>query len=65
MRARGRVRVCVCVRERGGGGGSDRVKEKSERVLVGLCLLLYCSFNFMDSLFYEPALTTTKVPLLG
>ena len=29
--------------------------------LVVLRLLLYCSFNFMYSLFYEPAMTTTKI----
>ena len=30
-----------------------------------LCLLMYSSFNFMYSLFYEPAMTTTKLPLVG
>ena len=34
-------------------------------LLVMLCLLLYCSFNFMYALFYEPAKTTTKLPLVG
>ena len=34
-------------------------------LLVMLCLLLYCSFNFMYSLFYEPAKTTTKLPFAG
>ena len=34
-------------------------------LLVVLCLLLYCSFNFMYSLFDEPAMTTTELPLVG
>ena len=40
-------------------------------LLVVLCLL-YCSLNFMYQycslnlfLFYEPAMTTTKLPLVG
>ena len=34
-------------------------------LLVALCLLLYCSFKFMYSLFYEPAMATTILPLVG
>ena len=34
-------------------------------LLVVLCLLLYCSFNFKYSLFYEPTITTMKLPLVG
>ena len=34
-------------------------------LLVVLCLLFYCFLNFMYSLFYERAMTTTKLPLVG
>ena len=37
---------------------------KVRLLLVVLCLLLYCSFNFMYSLFYKPAMTTTKLPFV-
>ena len=33
--------------------------------LLLVVVSLYCSFNFMYSLLYEPAMSTTKLPLVG
>ena len=53
--------VCVCVGVLNGLSAAC----KGKTLLLVVLPLLYYNFNFMYSSFYEPAMTTTNLPLLG